>query len=82
MFNTFISGLVFSGFTGSGLVFMVLEISRTGYGPGPSKKGKRTGTRPDFKALITYICRVFMSPIYATLSLLISAQSVKNMAGH
>jgi hypothetical protein len=57
-FNTFIPGLVqisldrfFPVFSGFGLVFLDLATSRTGLGPGPAKKGDRTRTGPDFKAL-------------------------------
>ena len=54
-FNTFISGLVQTSLGWFFLVlvwfFLVLKFSRTGYSPGPSKKGKRTRTRLDFKAI-------------------------------
>ena len=54
-FTIFGPGLVWTGldrfwsvFGGPGPVFWVLGIPRTGPGPGPSKKGPRTGTGPDF----------------------------------
>ena len=43
--------MVFGGFGGPSLVCHVLRISRTGPGSDPSKKGNRTRTRLDFKAL-------------------------------
>ena len=54
-FNIFIPVLVRTGldqfgpvYSGSGPVFLDLEISRTGPGSGSAKKGERTRTGPDF----------------------------------